>query len=45
MLPFPAVINQRTALPCHTCGISQVSVAFAVEIKGCVPNYSLKQSL
>lgn len=37
-LPFPSVINQGTALPCHPCGSSRISIAIAaVEINGYVP--------
>lgn len=39
MLPFPSVINQGTATPCHTCGSSRISIVItAIEINGYVPN-------
>lgn len=38
MLPFSSVINQVTAIPCHTCGTSISLVIAAIEINGYVPN-------
>lgn len=39
MLPFPSGINQGTAIPCHTCSRSYISVVItASERNGYVPN-------